>query len=508
MSEDVLWTPRAGNTGDDRYKHDDSNPRAGSTAFAVTDLPTLTEVNATAGMNQAIAEVRRRYFNNITTKLTVATVPYVSVDARLAPADITTARVYINDPIRRYENRGYFTFTTTPASGARIDGTDILEFRKSLAMDTLNARWFLCRGTNSLLNNTKYGLCSDGAQADVPVAWRGTPLVNTAATPRPILGVFNGMPFGPTARFNDLSCRGYTIYANDGAGNPLARLGSCAVQWGNRVVARGSTKVGSTFGGSVIYSDDWGVTWTRATIPNFSQNGYNWTFRAIMSANILQTSTGRLIVAGTTNRADDATYERGDAIWYSDDGGTTWTGRLVYAHRDSQFVYAGTPCNLFEYGGKVYMFTVFNSWTANYYRHESADNGLNWGNRVSFSPIGIGNFARVWAFSSGALIMYKNTDTTSAPSQVIGVTWRSVDLGLTWTNIQSALNLHSVWKAGDVLYAMIPDATSGFFNFCKSIDAGGSFSIVCQTDLPIDSYRGFPSGSETTYCNDLVLGAS
>lgn len=74
------------------------------------------------------------------------------------------------------------------------------------------------------------------------------------------------------------------------------------------------------------------------------------------------------------------------------------------------------------------------------------------------------------------------------------------------SDITASQNVQAVWKLGDDLYGLIPDATAGFFNFCRSIDAGGSFTVVCQTDIPIDSYRGFPSGSETTYCNDLVVG--
>jgi hypothetical protein len=150
----VTWSPRVGASGDDRYNLPaEARFEAGSSSFSTT--PTLAEVNASSGMNQVIAECRRR--RSFTPSFKQAGDP-------VKAAHFTDLQAHI-DAIRSIEEMSAWSWSAVPAAGGRIQAAHLSELRKALAVDNVYVRPYFDYGTTYYpgLYKTKASYPPDGS---------------------------------------------------------------------------------------------------------------------------------------------------------------------------------------------------------------------------------------------------------------------------------------------------------------------------------------------------------
>ena len=124
----ITWSPRVGATGDDRYNVEENTKiEVGATSFS--SPPTLAEVNAASGINQVIAECKRRYYQLFRSLL--ATPSYISSESKYSTVLLSTLKTNINT-VRTYEYQTSYSFTAFDIKPLR---QNLLELRKSLATD-------------------------------------------------------------------------------------------------------------------------------------------------------------------------------------------------------------------------------------------------------------------------------------------------------------------------------------------------------------------------------------
>lgn len=144
MTDSIIWSPRIGSSGDDRYKWNANLPfllTAGESDYS--NPPTQVEINDRSGVNQLFAEVRKRYYQREGS--TTTTPPYVAagdrVHAHVIKGSYWTA---LQESINRLRLREdifsdggtSFTFTNAPAIGDEVKHIDWWEVRKALAIAT------------------------------------------------------------------------------------------------------------------------------------------------------------------------------------------------------------------------------------------------------------------------------------------------------------------------------------------------------------------------------------
>ena len=134
----VAWSPRLGASGDDRYDPGaDILIAAGSDSYDAN--PSLDQINAASGMNQTIAEARRRIQTYIDTSGIPAfpappSLPaFVAAASKIKSSDFTGMQTSI-DGIRSRDGAAAFSWTALPA-GTKILRQNLLELRKALAVD-------------------------------------------------------------------------------------------------------------------------------------------------------------------------------------------------------------------------------------------------------------------------------------------------------------------------------------------------------------------------------------
>ena len=151
----VTWSPRVGATGDDRYDPGNAMRIAAGTASGTfSDPPTITQVNAASGINQVIAEIRRRCWGTSPASYWITPGDL----SGLAPSWCPTSGKYLYttfntlksavDSIRTTEGQSAFSWSEYPlASADRTVRAIVTELRKALATDQyILYRWLADHG--------------------------------------------------------------------------------------------------------------------------------------------------------------------------------------------------------------------------------------------------------------------------------------------------------------------------------------------------------------------------
>jgi hypothetical protein len=197
-TELIIWNPRAGATGDDRYRWPEELPVYGGTAksaFVDPALPTLAEVQAANGWNQLVAEIRRRYIytrepcGGIWSPTNTNNIPYhANQEPQYSPEDVISdapvlttdnpnagygavkqitdvlsySRLYYQaQMITAFESSTFAVSPPQPGSGWLRDR--IFELRKALATDKLFLPIQTCNFTNGQV--TRYSQGTNGTCA-------------------------------------------------------------------------------------------------------------------------------------------------------------------------------------------------------------------------------------------------------------------------------------------------------------------------------------------------------
>lgn len=149
MGDSIIWYPRAGSSGDDRYKFqstvDVSNPLSllAGDSDDYSNPPTQVQVNDGSSVNQIIAEIRKRYhqyYNSTTTNPAYKTQTTKILAAHLTSNIWHGLRSCINQ-LREFEdifNDGSisYTWTDTLDTGSIIKHIHWWELRKAIALST------------------------------------------------------------------------------------------------------------------------------------------------------------------------------------------------------------------------------------------------------------------------------------------------------------------------------------------------------------------------------------
>lgn len=136
----ITWSPRVGNSGDDRYDPGDALIKAGNSTFS--SRPTVNEVNGATGLNQVIADVNRRSWDNtnyyVYAGLNMAALSYVAAGDRILAQTFNTLKERITN-IRTLENQSAYSWGSfwVVAAGQKILQDHLQDLRKALAFDRI-----------------------------------------------------------------------------------------------------------------------------------------------------------------------------------------------------------------------------------------------------------------------------------------------------------------------------------------------------------------------------------
>ena len=154
----ISWSPRVGDTGDDRYDPGETPLFTGSSTAVRPKLPTIAEVNASQGINQVLLEMWRRYWadddgvNNLyipSGYLNETLIPaYVTAINRkiTAPWEATLkTQINLSNGLRDWEAQTPYPYvypTPALAINKRLLRVNMLHLGKSLATDWIAVpRW-------------------------------------------------------------------------------------------------------------------------------------------------------------------------------------------------------------------------------------------------------------------------------------------------------------------------------------------------------------------------------
>jgi len=133
----ITWSPRRGTSGDDRYDVPDNTHFEAGDYAGYSDPPTLAEVNAGSGLNQIIAEYKRRRIKSddmaVISWATTDDINYVDVNDVKRATHYTDLQTQIYN-LRKFEVQSIFSFTSIVINDP-VKMQHILELRKALAID-------------------------------------------------------------------------------------------------------------------------------------------------------------------------------------------------------------------------------------------------------------------------------------------------------------------------------------------------------------------------------------
>jgi hypothetical protein len=209
------------------------------------------------------------------------------------------------------------------------------------------------------------------------------------------------------------------------------------------------------YGGPILRSTDWGVTWKE--VQEFG----------VDTALALCDCGGGIVLCGHTNPA---------AIWKSVDYGLTWAlaGTLGAESAVNSILYVGAGVCLSgtSSGGKIYRSTDYGS-TWNLIRQIGTETGV-------YSLLGLG---------SG--IVLAGTNPT-------GAIWKSSDAGLTWAQVPVGFSLGStVYTLNTLGGGIVLAGTGPTGQVYRSLDGGASWKLVQQlgAELSVRSFLTLGNGS-------------
>ena len=432
MAEEVIWSPRMGETGDDQYHWPEAQRR---TDVGATDgyssTPTLSQVNAGADWNQIIAEVKRRY-----AELDLTSPPAYLSSARFLASNFSGLRTPI-DSIRSYElSSAYSWAATIPAANAPLTEAFFFELRKALSREpgspqSWAAMWMYAGGARLRYNLDDNDLTK----------WRGGGVYRSSlGHGGSVHGVSQNSIFVSysldensirlsKADFSETSL-GFKAYTG-GGGEGMQTIGGNLYLLGGGLLWR-STDDGdswtsysfpSTFGGLALVGPRTlpyllgsdliiGVMYgTQVVCFGSSDNGASWSSRG---------TTGSPNVYGFIPRASGGiwAYPFDYYSYYSTDGGATWSSTTGKSNPYSPF--------------SSYFYASINSvvFTGNY---RSTDDGATWSSS-GCGPLGFYDNELYARFVNGSYYEIKKTSdglnwtsigVTNLPtSQWIGDNWR------------------------------------------------------------------------------------
>lgn len=132
MADLITWSPRVGSSGDDAYDPGPFRVDAGSTA-GYSSTPTVDEVNAGSGINQIVAEIKRRRASPNSAFVSEGT-RIVRSEIVYEPPTPNKAKMLVDaDWVRT--NEGWSAFSWSSYSPSWWSRQFILELRKALATD-------------------------------------------------------------------------------------------------------------------------------------------------------------------------------------------------------------------------------------------------------------------------------------------------------------------------------------------------------------------------------------
>ena len=125
----IVYSPRVGSTGDDRYSVDANSRWAAGSLAGYSVPPSVTEINAGTWYNQVIAEINRRRAN-----FGLSARGYVAVGDRITASKMSGLKSDI-DSLRGSEGLSAYSWTATYTAGTKITIQHMLDLRKALAVD-------------------------------------------------------------------------------------------------------------------------------------------------------------------------------------------------------------------------------------------------------------------------------------------------------------------------------------------------------------------------------------
>lgn len=414
MADEVIWNPRNGNTGDDRYGWPDQQRRVDvgdSSGYSTT--PTIIEVNAGTDLNQLVAELRRRY-----KLVTLDSPPSYLTSVRFAATNFSNLKKCV-DLVRTHElSSSYSWLSTLPAANAPLTEAYFFELRKALSRKQHSIESWACfyEGTDRLRYNTDDNDLTE---------WIGSMAFDYALLPSSRRHLF-----GVTENYfivgNTYSSSKYRISKSDFTWSKMS-FGSTYI---NRNIHTIGSRLFCIVGASEYFSDDEGSNWTQCSFPA-TDGGLN--LAGVISLPyelggdlicVVKYGTARFVCsASTDNGATWATrgvihtsgfYTASDfvaistGIWAvpsslkSTDGGATWSGftfefanytdilygvntvgigsAIVVGNRVSTddaatwSTISGMRGSIFKYGGELYGLFINGS----YYEIKKTTDGTNW----------------------------------------------------------------------------------------------------------------------------------
>ena len=239
-----------------------------------------------------------------------------------------------------------------------------------------------------------------------------------------------------------------------GFGSGLWHSGDGGQTWGQSNITSGSysfTSISSdglkaiagspVLGTGILYSTDGGQNWTPSSLTPPPPGA-----KIFISVSI--SGDGTKAVAVTNNE-----------LWYSGDGGSTWTNAITFIGSSFSFVVISRDGTKAIAGGAIGL----------YY---SVDGGHTWSSSTNTS----GSFISA-SISTNGLKMVASSNT--------GI-WYSSDGGVTWNQGYSGVNVDEVVISGDGNRA-VAGGSIGSFGLLYSIDSGKTWTQTSKTN------NNFPS---------------
>lgn len=312
------------------------------------DNPSLSEVNDIEGLNQIVAEAKRRAWQKSDTL--ASDINYFP-STKINDGDITSLRTDLNS-VRNLFGQSDKSWTVISTS-TKVSVEHLTELREALDLQDPNEnnKWFFGTGV------------FDGAYADYvadddyPSSW------NTVKEPDD----------------NIIGCIGDIVYFSKGYSN--SDLGGDIIPYnGYETIGEvpfslltipqvSGSNLFSKAGYDLMISVDNGVNWNVVTLPTDSILG-SVSYK-VNTNSIIRLDSGRILCGGWFYSGANTWT----AIWYSDDDGINWDyANWVDGSGDPYYPPTYITPILFEYSGSV--FAVVN--TTYNLKFESSDNGATW----------------------------------------------------------------------------------------------------------------------------------
>jgi len=238
-------------------------------------------------------------------------------------------------------------------------------------------------------------------------------------------------------------------FGNGGLTNAFAEGPGLGVN-GSRIVAVGYNSNASI---AVIYSDDWGATWTAAVTPFDDVNGC---YDVIWSDDDAQ-----FVIVGQLGAFSAATSPDGITWTQQSTPDAFYLLKLDYSPTDVAYIASGA-----EAGGD----TIF----------VSTDGAVTWAHLTTGSAVDGSSVNDVyWDATLAAWFVGNSTGAEAL--------WTSTDIGATWTAVPTPLDggtVMSVCHQTAPLDQLVIGGFSGGGNFARSLDGGTTWTVVTQPSMP------------------------